>query len=318
VGEVEKYRDFIKRFPCDVMINECSQCGTTDVILDLIGDLKCKKIFHSHGFSGLKFNFIDVSNGMRYFLGSMYNFIRFRIFYFHFHKYAKRYNEIISLSKSSSSNAYLEKFGLKNYLILDNAADDIFTYPDRSIVNTYKPKGDYLISVAYYMSMKNQKKMIEHFYNLKSVKELSLVMIGESETPYLKELKKYKLKLDKEKGERKVIFHTGIHRELIPSFIEGAKLYLVTSKQEEYSVSLIEAMMLGVPFVSTNVGNAKDLPGGITVEENEDFSKKIEMLLSDNKLYEELSSKGKEFARERCTKDKAVEKIESIIKEVCL
>lgn len=61
-----------------------------------------------------------------------------------------------------------------------------------------------------------------------------------------------------------------------------ASLYLVCSEKEEYSISLIEAMSLGIPFVSTNVGNAKMLPGGITVNLKTELSHGIDRVLGDD------------------------------------
>ena len=55
----------------------------------------------------------------------------------------------------------------------------------------------------------------------------------------------------------------------------NATLYLVGSNFEEYSISLVETMAKGVPFISTNVGNACILPGGVTVDSITDMHTKI-------------------------------------------
>ena len=97
--------------------------------------------------------------------------------------------------------------------------------------------------------------------------------------------------------------------------MQNAKLYLVGSKYEEYSISIIETISQGVPFISTDVGNAKLLPGGITVDNISKMHKAIENLLKDNNKYQELSESGRKYANEYCKISNAVEKLENIIKK---
>ena len=75
-----------------------------------------------------------------------------------------------------------------------------------------------------------------------------------------------------------------------------ASLYLVSSMLEQYSISIIEAMSLGVPFISTNVGNARLLPGGKTINNVNQLHIHIDMLLDNMEEYKEYSKKGKSFA----------------------
>ena len=54
-GEIQKYRDFILEQNYDVLINECVQTWSTDLILPYLAQIKAKKILHSHGFSLLSY-----------------------------------------------------------------------------------------------------------------------------------------------------------------------------------------------------------------------------------------------------------------------
>lgn len=89
-----------------------------------------------------------------------------------------------------------------------------------------------------------------------------------------------------------VVMLTGVERKKIPNILKFASLYLVCSEKEEYSISIIEAMSLGIPFVSTNVGNAKMLPGGITVNLKTELSHGIDRVLGDEALYHKIITRG--------------------------
>ena len=54
VGEIDAYRKFVLSLDADVVIFECSECVTTDVLLRNLTQLRGKKIFHSHGFAGMR------------------------------------------------------------------------------------------------------------------------------------------------------------------------------------------------------------------------------------------------------------------------
>ena len=72
-------------------------------------------------------------------------------------------------------------------------------------------------------------------------------------------------------------------------------------------------MSQGVPFVSTNVGNASILPGGITIERLEDMHDAIDRILTNEEKYKKLSEAGRKFAYDNCRISVAVNKLEKII-----
>ena len=59
-------------------------------------------------------------------------------------------------------------------------------------------------------------------------------------------------------------------------------------------------MTKGVPFISTNVGNARILPGGITIDDISEMHTYIDRLLADKNAYDSLSAAGKTFVNENC------------------
>lgn len=52
-GEVDRYREFLKEFPADVILIKAAQQWTFDASLDILDDLSARKVFVPCGFSGL-------------------------------------------------------------------------------------------------------------------------------------------------------------------------------------------------------------------------------------------------------------------------
>lgn len=316
VGEIDRYREFVISQHADANVFECSECVTTDVLLPVLSKLNGKKIFHSHGFAGKLLPLFRWNVNLKYSLGNTYNWFRFKWYYgYYFKKYVAKFDATICLSDIDSSKQWLEKNAKKLY-VLQNAVDGMFLEATNK-VNIFpfnhfsKP---YLVSVATYSKQKNQIGILHEFYKVKT--DCTLVFVGPIETNYYDLLNSELGKLQAKYGKgKKVYILLRIPRKEIPNVIGNASLYLCGSKFEEYSISLIETMSKGVPFISTNVGNARILPGGVTIDNISEMHTQIDRLLTDKKAYNKLSTAGKAFVSANCRRDKAVEKLEKIIIE---
>lgn len=312
-GEIDTYRNFILSYNADVIIFECSECVTTDVLLKDLSKIKAKKIFHSHGFSGLTLHFFKWNVNLKYTIGNTYNWLRFKYYYnFTFKKYVKYFDATLCLSEIDSSKAWLDKYA-KNVTVLQNAVDDIFCNPTRNV--SYYPiseiKKPYFLSVATYSKQKNQIGIVREYF--KSGVNLPIIFVGPEHTEYLDKLGE-EIKLLKSKyGDRDVFTLLKVPRSIIPDIVGNAFVYLVGSTFEEYSISIIEAMTKGIPFISTNVGNARILPGGITIQHIEDMHNKMKELTDNKELYLKLSAAGKNFSEKNCRRSNAVELLEKVI-----
>ena len=83
--------------------------------------------------------------------------------------------------------------------------------------------------------------------------------------------------------------------------------FLLTSQREGGPTSLLEAMLFGIPVVSTKVGVVSDIivdgENGFTAEikDNSTLAKKVVMLLDDKKIQVQFSEKGKAIIKEQFT-----------------
>lgn len=321
-GDVRQYIDFVKHYKADINILECSECVTTDVLLPHLNKLYGKVLFHSHGLSGFDNKFFALKDSLKHTLGSTYNWFNSQLYFkWTFKKAIKHIDAFMCLSEVDSGIDYIKK-NANMYYILNNAADDMFfslCIPLGELSKYAILKNEnYMISCANYTVVKNQKDLIRQYFMSNSSKSYSLVCIGSQKNEYYKECENLVSELEKQIGPRDVHLLSGVERVDIPSIIKGASLYLVTSRWEQYSISIIEAMSQGVPFVSTNVGNAKILPGGTIVNSVNDMYMQIDNFLENSSLLKDYAERGKDFAHKNCRIDVVVNNIEKIIQKVIL
>ena len=314
-GDLLGIRSFVLNGSFDVVIIECGQAMTTDALLPIMSQIKVPCILHAHGLSGLLCKPFGLKSDFKHTIGGTYNWLRMQIYYgYTFKRQCKYFAASISLTDCDSGFDYVTKNIQSNY-VLCNAADDAFFEKAEEQYELPTDGRPYLISIANYTVVKNQIEMMRQFYKSKH-KEYALVMIGSKKTPYYYELQKAKAKFDRQYGERSVFMFTGIDRKYFPYILDKASAYLVSSTHEEFSISVIEAMARSLPFISTNVGNAHQLPGGIVVDDIRDMHLTIDAMLGNDKERARLGKEGKQYAFENCRRRTAVKKMESIIHKV--
>lgn len=316
-GEINEYIKFIKNFKCDIIINEASQCITTDLLLPILKELKAKKVLHIHGFSGLSLKFYQNIGTLKNKIGNMYNYIKWKIYYRDFYKYLNNYDKILCLSKVDNGKKYIEKYTNIKPEILENAAEEMFfkdNITNRKILNRYikNEQKPYLISVANYVPIKNQEMILRMFYGSK-FDDYALILVGKEKTYYYDKLIRLKKKLEKKYGKKDVSLLVDVDRKDIPILISNAKVYLVSSISEQYSVSIIEAMASKVPFVSRDVGNASILPGGKIANTIPEMEQEISKFLKDESYRKTIGKQGYEYAYSHCRIEHAINKLNNIL-----
>lgn len=314
-GDLKKYIDFVKSYQPDILFLVCSQCITTDVLLPHLRELSRVKVFYSHGFSGLKLRPFSIKDTFVHTIGNTYNFFRLKKYYKSFSRYLSDIDYAICLSAVDSGKMLLEKH--TKVFVINNAADKDFFLLDEAKENNSLSKyvslvnNKYLLSVANYTSIKNQKLLLREFY-LANRMDMAMIFIGSTVNPYYNSLLKYNCICQEKYGKREVHFLHNVERRDIPNIVSDASLYLVGSDWEEFSISLIEAMAVGTPFISTDVGNARILPGGIVVEKHE-IHIAINKLLDSPLELKRLCNEGMYYARANCQQHIAIDKLYDLI-----
>lgn len=301
--------------PDDVLVNVCVQTPTTDILLPLLENIKCKKkILYIHGIWHFGFISRDKENLHNY-CSKIYNNIKWYIYYFRNAKYFKKYDVITQLHEMDDGNVFFEKkFGIKSE-IMENAADEAFfnKEDDYEFKKGYELPSEYLVCVANFSRLKNQEMVLRAYY--KSDVDCEMIFVGADSCGYVDYLKGVEEEIKTSVAnikKKKVRFYTDIPRGEIAKFVRNANLYLFGSVGEKFPVSIVEAMAAGVPFISTDVGVVKYFPGGVIVNSVEEMAHNISRLANDKKIHDALSKAGAEYARKRMRISDKVDAFEEI------
>lgn len=293
----------------DVLISVCTQTPLTDWVLSKIDDVKCTKILYMHGMIDFKYKPSDFSSISKI-ISKLWNNIRWKLYYSYYENRFRAYDVISQLHKYDDAYLYFSKKEFNNLAVIENAADDEFFHEVQKDKLSLPKR--YILCVNNYIERKNQELCLNAFYKAES-NDYEMIFIGSSKTSYYDRLIDIDNKLRKQYGVKKVKFLTDVPRSHIPAYVKNSQIYIIGSKWEAYPISIIEAMASGVPFISTDVGVVKHLPGGIIVRSEDEMVTAINRLISDVKYAKELGTTGFLYAEENFKISKKVTQLEQII-----
>lgn len=298
IGEYRKYIEFVSSYQKDCLILECIQCFSTDILLPYISSMNCKIILHSHGGPGIDFPFFRWEGNLFHSLGHIYNWFYYKYYYgYFFKKYAKFIDKVLCLSLCASDLKYMNEV-CKSVGLLENPANDIFFNEENYDTDTTSilsiTKSKYILCISNFTPNKRQSDIVSAFSQLKD-EDCSLVLVGSTPNSSFNKVSKLAKRVMKKTG-KEILILTGVNRFFFPSLIYNATLFVMASEHEEYPISLVESMACGTPFVSTNAGCSRLLPGGVTVVSRDDLATFINMVESNLDIRKKLSRQGKEYA----------------------
>jgi glycosyltransferase involved in cell wall biosynthesis len=176
---------------------------------------------------------------------------------------------------------------------------------------------------------------IGHFAPLKGYEELlcavrevvgagfnvKLALVGECIYPHSKGYKEKLLSLVDSTGMKDKVIFTGF-REDIPELLASFDLFVLPSRSEGFGRVNLEAMAMGKPVISTNVGGIPEVvidgvtgilvpPGNSNV-----ISRAIVKLLDDPHMREIMGREGRKRVEERFTLQGHVQRIQEIYRDV--
>jgi glycosyltransferase involved in cell wall biosynthesis len=146
-----------------------------------------------------------------------------------------------------------------------------------------------------------------------SIPNVLLVIAGDGEVRYTKHLRQLvsELALDDQ-----VLFAGRLDGELKWASFAAAELFVLASRQENFAITVAEAMRMGVPVIITDKVNTwpyvKEAGAGIVLDErdiNALLPHAIESLLKDETTRSEMGVRGSRYARERLTWHTSAQKL---------
>jgi len=212
----------------------------------------------------------------------------------------RKADKIITVSENAKRNIVKAfKVEEKKVDVIYEASEDCFhTHYSKEEIESIKQKyglGEkYLLSVAIMRSNKNIARLIEAFNILKMQYHIEhqLVLVGTVSQSF------------KGSKQKDVILTGYVPQKDIPLLYCGASLLVYPSFFEGFGLPVLEAMASGVPVVAAKETSLPEVIGEAGVLFNpfdiQDIADKVYIVLSDEKLREELIKKGlarvKEFS----------------------
>lgn len=308
IGEKKEFQELLleKCKNADALINVCTQTALTDWSFPVLNKISCKKVLYLHGIIDLKINKNDFTS-ISTLSHKIWNCLRYKLYYMRAGKYFKMYDFVTQLHTSDIGYRFFEKkYGIKS-VVIENAAENTFFNHASQICK------DYILSVANFCPRKNQEMLLQAFYRSNLPESAKLILIGSTKNSYYSKLINLKQQLDCQYGTRNVELLTGVPRSDIYKYTKEAKIYLLGSRWEMFPISIIEAMASGIPFISTDVGCVKYLPGGVVVDKIDEMSYWLELLWNNEKVRRNLGTVGYNYARKYFTIENKVEQLEQLI-----
>lgn len=308
-GNKKQYQELVleKAKEADALVAVCLQSFSADWLLDILPKIACRKILYLHGMPDFKLHISDFKN-LKKLLKTVFRNIRWKYFYtVHFNQ-IKEFDAITHLFKNDNSYQYFSKRGYKKNYVIENACDDVF-FEDINI----NEKKKYFIYVGNFCDRKNQELALRAFYDA-NLQDFGMVFIGSKLNNYCKNLISVNEKLEKKYGKRNVKILYEIPREKISKYTKEAYACVISSNYEYYPITIVESLAAGNPFISTNVGIVRFLPGGIIANTQEEISYWIEFLGKNPKYTGELGKAGKNYAINNLKIETKVKVLEEIIR----
>ena len=224
-----------------------------------------------------------------------------------------RFDRVSYLFEGEEICRYMQKFGLHNGMILENATEDSFF--DRKAYLVDEAKEVVFINVSTYEERKNQK-MILRAYCEANLPNSRLVLIGSSKTQYYQELVDMKEEMEKGGLNGHVDLWAGVTRDKVLEIYKTADIYVSASSWEAMSISICEAAAAGLLILSTNVGHAAQIPGVMLFEGEEELRKLMDKGYHNPEFRREKGLLVNAYAEENYRTQKKVDLLESALLEL--
>lgn len=281
-GEVEHYRKFLLESDFDVITNFAAQQWATDVMLPMLDEIKCAKVFVPTGFSGLylpeyRKYFEDMKRYMAQYQMNIYLSDDYRDINFARENGIKR-NILIPNGagedefSASRDTDIRSKLGIprKHVLILHVGshtgtkghveAVDIFERSNLNnatllIVGNYFPDSSRIPGEHWKWRLRRLKNRL-----MLDIRELKFELCGAAQCPMFcgRMAARFNSKSERKRDGKRLIVSSLGRADTVAAY-HDADLFIFPSRIECSPLVLFECMASKTPFLTTDVGNASEI-----------------------------------------------------------
>ena len=159
----------------------------------------------------------------------------------------------------------------------------------KTVLNKFLIKRQYIFYVGNAHPHKNVEGLIKAFLKLKEKQDDLFLVLSGGDHYFWQRIKK-------EYNQKDIIYTGFISDEELTALYKNAKVFVMPSYEEGFGIPLLEAMAVGCPVVSSNVGSLMEVGGEAAIYFNPsdqmDIVNKISQVLNDEILKKSLIEKG--------------------------
>jgi glycosyltransferase involved in cell wall biosynthesis len=282
-GQIEEYRRFVRSEDWDLLVNHCLRVWPTDALLSEIGSYPWPSVLVTHG--------ILAANDV------------FPAYYFEIARYLSTYAKWVCVSNASGEVSLAEKLNLPAPQVITNGLNMAeWSCPPlhlRELWNVGNAPWVVNVSNHYGNHHKNHPVLFELARRLKS-DDVRVTHIGNSHRA-----SRWNLGALGVRGgcfyacRAKALFsdslelRTNVSREQVVSAIQEADVVVSTSRWEANSLVLLESMAAGTPWVSFDVGSARENRGGVVARDLDEMRQVVSELSRNPELRRSLGEAGR-------------------------
>lgn len=276
----------------------------------IVNDLAKDKVELFHGLSG------EIPIGLKnYKIKSVVTihdliFMRFphyftyldRNIYFRKFKYAADHaDRIIAISEQTKKDiVHFLKVPEEKIAVVYQGCQQVFkrAYSDhqkKAVILKYNLPSQFILNVGTVEARKNLSSLIKAVENI----ETKLIVVGSTKSDYAKQLNRY---IADNSLESKVTFLKGISNEELAILYQLADVFIYPSLFEGFGIPIIEALYSKTPVITTFSGCFQEAGGPASLylmdpEDPLEIAEKINSLLSNGHLREQIAQKGFQFVQ---------------------
>lgn len=318
-GEVDRYRAFLANEPFDLVTNFAAQQWATDVALTMLEEIRARKVFVPTGFSALYApEYASYFEAMK--------------------QWMRNYDANIFLSNNYRDIDFARQNGITRIAVIPNGAgaDEFGTKRALDIRAALRIPRDYLVvlHVGSHTGVKGHREAIEIFRKAR-IRRAALLIVantlkgGCGRSCWLSE-RMFRLSLQMRRDDKRLAVHSLSRSETIAAY-QQADIFLFPSNIECSPLVLFESMAAGIPFLTTDVGNAREiiewsnagrvLPTykdalGYSYADTDESARMLEELAGNRTLRDSLARCGSRAWSERFTWERIAAQYESLYQEI--
>lgn len=281
-GEIEKYRQFVGSGSWEVVVNHGLHVWPTDALLHQVGEYRWPSVLVTHGL-------VDGHPA-------------FREYYAQVPRHVLNYWKWIATSSCSGEESYCSRFSLPTPSVITNGVDmEEWSRPPLGLRGKLGVGSKlWVINVSNHSPLKNHGLFFDLAGSLRDLNAHFTLIAGTYPMAKLGLGRfgisggcAYQCKLRSMVSSGTVDLRVNRPREEVVSAIKEADLMVSTSSKEANSLVLLESMTAGVPWVSFDVGSARENAGGVVVRDLDEMRQVVTELSRNPELRRNLGDSGR-------------------------